>query len=665
MNYGYDFETYPNFISCAFKCVETGERWYYEISERANDLYDLVNFFITLRDMRASMIGFNNLHFDYPIVHFILEHYHGWVHSTKEAIISFIYEFAMTIINSKWHERFNHVIWQPVIHQIDLLKIHHFDNENRRTSLKMLEFNMHSHNIGDLPFPPGTFLQLHQLDTMKFYNMEDVEQTLKFHAYSIDQIEFRAKLSKRYNRDFTNFSDPKIGAEIIIDRLGKDKCYYYDQNNKRQPRQTKRDIIHLKDVVFPYIKFNHPEFQRIHQFFLSQSITQTKGVFDELECVIDGFKYKFGLGGIHASVEPCNVVSDEYYEIVDIDVGGFYPSLEIVNNLYPEHLGAGFPIVLKTIVVERRTYAKKTAENDGFKLAGNAAFGQSNSKFSPFLDPQFTMATTVNGQLLLCMLSELLMTVQGLTMIQFNTDGVTVKIPRVNRPHLDMVCRHWEVITGLELESVNYHSMKIRDVGNYIGVFEDGSTKDKGAYVSAHPDKQTPKAWHKDLGGYIIPKAAKAVLVDGVNLVEYITSPERDVFDFMMRTKTPYSSKLMYTGGDGVQHPQQKVTRYHIAHDGGYLVKHSPPTSPHTVGTFKKAQKITDAQYFQYDPMVWNEAVHTKKKSINGTREDRINAGWQVAICNNMDDFNPANLNHAYYIAEARKLIDPILKRTI
>lgn len=52
------------------------------------------------------------------------------------------------------------------------------------------------------------------------------------------------------------------------------------------------------------------------------------------------------------------------------------------------------------------------------------------------------MSITLNGQLLLCVLAENLIKISGLTLIQINTDGVTVRLPRSEMHHLQ------EVATG-------------------------------------------------------------------------------------------------------------------------------------------------------------------------------------------------------------------------
>jgi hypothetical protein len=663
MNYVYDLEIYPNVFTASFQCIETGDRWYYEISERRNDLSALTTFLFALRDSRATMVGYNNFAFDWPICNFILERYVPWLNLTDAAVTAFIYEFMQSIFAASKEQKFDMILWRPIIRQIDLYKIHHFDNFARATSLKMLEFNMRSTNIKDLPYPPGTPLTVDQIPVLASYNMHDVAETVKFYHESLKYIKFRESLTGKYDKDFTNFSDVKIGKELFIMHLEKanpNACFYKDANGDRQPHQTLRPTINLADVVFPYVKFNHPEFQRIHNYFLSQTITQTKGTFEGLECTVNGFKYVFGLGGIHGSVNNKAVHACDKYEILDIDVTGFYPSVAIVNRVFPAHLGETYCDISKSIFDERATYPKTAPESQALKLALNATYGNSNNKHSPFYDPFYTMTITINGQLLLCMLAESLQHIPELEMIQINTDGLTIKIPRTMRAQVDDLCKSWENMSRLELESVNYESMFVRDVNSYIGVFEDGTTKQIGAFETKHPRDRKPIGWHQNLSAMIVPKAASAALVEGVDLVEYITSPERDIMDFMLRTKIDRSSRLVVVDDLGGEIDQQRISRYYVAHTGGSLMKLSPPTVPHTEGTFKKASGVTDAEYFSHDPKVWREGIHTKNRSVYATRTMGIDVGWKVEICNDISHVNGLNINHAYYITEAKKLIERI-----
>ena len=148
--YIYDIETYPNIFTLSCLRDEDDAEWFFEISERRNDISELMGFLTALQNCDARMVGYNNLGFDYPVIHMIME-------SGGSIGVSDIYNKAMSIIKSPRGD-WSHFINEKnrYIKQVDLYKIHHFDNAARSTSLKTLEFNMRSPNIQDLPFTPGT-----------------------------------------------------------------------------------------------------------------------------------------------------------------------------------------------------------------------------------------------------------------------------------------------------------------------------------------------------------------------------------------------------------------------------------------------------------------------------------------------------------------------------
>ena len=346
------------------------------------------------------MVGFNNVGFDYPIIHLLLSNPHAGVGD--------LYAKAQAIIEG---DRFAHTIWprDRYIPQIDLFLIHHFNNKARGTSLKALQFNMRSPSVEDLPFTPGTLIQPNQIDTLIRYNQHDVSETKKFWHLSADQVAFRRELTARYGRDFMNHNDTKIGKDYFIMQLEKARPGSCFTSNPRAPIQTHRDHIAIRDIILPVIRFDHPEFQRVLAWFNDQVITDTRGVFKDLSCRIDGFQFDFGTGGIHGSVTRRLFDSTDTHMIVDLDVTGFYPAIAISNGLYPEHLGELFTAIYADVVAQRRNHPKGTVENGMLKLAANGVYGDSNNIYSPFYDPQYTMSITINGQLLLCMLAERLM----------------------------------------------------------------------------------------------------------------------------------------------------------------------------------------------------------------------------------------------------------------
>ena len=135
-----------------------------------------------------------------------------------------------------------------------------------------------------------------------------------------------------------------------------------------------------------------------------------------------------------------------------------YPNIAISNRVYPEHLTEKFCDIYEDVYNQRKSFAKGTAENAMLKLALNSVYGDSNNKYSVFYDPKYTMNITINGQLSLCLLAEKLLTIEGLKIIQVNTDGVTVAVP-IDK-ETDIIKYFIDGRTsGLQLEFADYSKM--------------------------------------------------------------------------------------------------------------------------------------------------------------------------------------------------------------
>lgn len=462
-DYGYDIETYPNCFTMRVIHIATDTRWRFEISEFVDDSVALIAFVMQLKACNARGVGYNNVGFDYPVLHRIVM---GQMNDPRA-----IYDLAMQIIRGG--DKFAHVIWDNdrIFEQLDIYKIRHFDNVARATSLKSLEIAMRMDNVDDLPFPVGTVLNREQIEALHAYNEHDVIATIFFYVRTLAEIEFREVLTKRYDRNFMNHNDTKIGKDYFIMELERNGVECFEKiNGKRYPRQTLRPSIKLGDVIFPYVKLEHPEFKRIYDIISATVITETKGSIKDLTCVVDGVTYKFGTGGLHASDDGKIFRSDDEMSIELRDVISYYPSMAIVNRIYPEHLGEKFCEIYGDMFKQRRSHKKGTPENAMLKLALNGTYGDSNNVYSPFYSPFFCMQITINGQFLLCMLVEQLIKTPGLRMINVNTDGVGFVYPRKYRTHVDSVCAWWESVTLLGLETEEYSMFAQRDCNNYIGV---------------------------------------------------------------------------------------------------------------------------------------------------------------------------------------------------
>ena len=547
MKWIYDLETYPNCFSFAIIREDGKHALTYEVSTRKNQIDKVFSCLDYLAKQGDFLVGFNSLNFDYPVLHKVLQlRKNNKLPVRGENLSMQIYKFAQEQIESMKGEFASTVpVEEHYVKQIDLFKIHHFDNKAKSTSLKMLEFNMRASNISDLPFPVGKHLTSDEIDVLLHYNAHDVKMTLEFYKKTIPMIEFREQLTEKYNRNFMNHNDTKIGKDYFIMRLEEEgvPVYIKDDHGRRKANQTKRSMIKIKDCLFDYYDFKRPEFIAVHEWFKRQVITETKGVFSDIEehllgdvakyaemvvkrkkfpkeptkteydafkrehpcgwverielkakkkgepqysywgmwkvaetlnVVIDGFRFDFGVGGIHGSLSETVVKSNKKWNIVDLDVSSFYPNLAISNRIYPKHLTDKFCDIYKDMYEQRKSYKKGTPENAMLKLALNGTYGESNNPFGVFYDPQFTMSITVGGQLTLCLLIDMFYHNKiNFKMVMANTDGITIAVTKEHDDNMMQIVGEWEKLVKLEMERVDYDKMFIRDVNSYIGVYKE------------------------------------------------------------------------------------------------------------------------------------------------------------------------------------------------
>lgn len=571
----YDCEIYPNIFTYCYVNEDGTGVTVYEISDRVNQSESLLSHFRDCVKDKVKMVGFNNRGFDYGLVHHIISKAKDMKKKKEPFKLTAkeLYDVGMKLISFDDEDKFSKGVRDDdvIIPQIDLYLIHHFNNKARSTSLKMLEFNMRSEQIEDLPFPVGKVLNNSEKDILIEYNKKDVLETLKFYEYSKEAIELRKELSQQFGFDCTNFNDTKIGKQLFINRLEQENpgCCYESGKFGRKIKQTKRDEIVIKDCLFDYIDFtkNRPEFQAIHEWFQKQVITETKGVFSDLlehqlhdvakyaemkvkkvkfkskptqedinevkkqfpmgwveetelkamevvrdsegkpvkefytddkgkqkqrnvkvpkksyhwcynvaetlNVVINGFRFDFGVGGIHGAKQG-TLRSCEKRKLRTLDVASYYPNMAIANKVSPAHLGDTFYKVYKDLYIERKSKPKGSAANAALKLALNGVYGDSNNEFSPLYDPAYTMSITIGGQLSLCMLMGALIDHCDADIVMCNTDGFEYYVDVDKVPKADMIVKRWESVTGLEMEGDEYSVMFIRDVNSYVAIKEEG-----------------------------------------------------------------------------------------------------------------------------------------------------------------------------------------------
>lgn len=642
--YAYDLEVFPNIFTFCGKFQGNDQIFLYEISDRRNDIHELLAHLSYLKNSQTEMVGYNNLGFDYLIIHELMTNPYTFTFQ-KAALI------ANTIITSQRGQGIQGISFENrLIPQIDIMKFCHFDNANKRTSLKALQFAMRSESVEDLPFKIRP-LNDQEKDVLRKYNIHDVLETEKFFNINEHAVDMRREYvtSGLLKGDVLNFSDVKIGTEYLITRLGKHKCYAGGK-----PRQTFRESIPFNKIILPKITYRTEQYEKVLEWFKKQNIyIASEDPRPSLEVPLAGLQFHFGIGGVHASAENKIYHTDDDYQILDIDVEGMYVAVAIANRFAPEHLGDHYVDVYREIKESRARHAKGSSENAMLKLAGNGAYGNSNNPYSPFYDPQYTFSVTVNGQLQILQLVEMIDLLPDCELIQANTDGITVRILKANLYLFDLWSSEWEKMTGLKLEYVKYSRMWIRDVNNYLAEKMNGDLKRKGAYWYPLSQKEYEGWWNKDFSNHASIIAAEKAMTHSWPLevaIKLVTDP----FDFMLRYKATGES-VLYIGDE----EQLKTVRYYVSKSGSPMKKVSPPKGE--MGQYKRANKLTDSFFNsvmkEIGPNVWDARIHTKNKSKYETAVTSVQSGWKVKQCNVAANFDWTDVDWNYYIDEAKKII--------
>lgn len=297
----YDLETYKNMFLACFYNIDTKKWKIFEISKRTNQIKELKQFL-----KNVMLIGFNNINFDYPVLHnTILSNNKNW---TSEEI----QEQAQKIIESKYS-----AIWdnQVKIPQLDLYKIWHYDNKNKATSLKWLEFAMRLENVQDLPYAPDHILSEDEMDEIIDYCKNDVLATYKFFQKSLKHIELRDYYTRFEGINLMNASETKMAKDVFGKYLSKDLGIEYKELRKLR---TEREEIHIKDIIFPYIEFKHKQNNKVLEYFKSILWKKDK---TKLNYSIDylNVKREFGEGGLHSFGKAGIYESNDEYMVYDLD----------------------------------------------------------------------------------------------------------------------------------------------------------------------------------------------------------------------------------------------------------------------------------------------------------------------------------------------------------
>jgi DNA polymerase elongation subunit (family B) len=382
-----DIETMLEYFLCV--CYDPqNDKWHeFEVSKWKNTLDMMVHYFDDKKD--HYFVTYNGLRFDSQVLEFIIRTHEEWHELSGLEICKIISQTATdTIHDSNYGVLPKYRESQLSFKIIDLFEVHHFSNKNRMVSLKRLEFEMDMENIEEMPIHhTKENLTEEDIKTTIDYCYNDVQATYQFYRVTIgdcdhplykgnNQIQLRQDIQEEFDIPCLNYSDSKIGDEMI-------KKYYCEEKGieyKELPKKGTFTNVYVKNCIADYVSFQTPELQQ----FLQRIKKIKLGIQDDFKEEIHFYDnvYSFMKGGLHTENKPEVFEADEDHEIIDWDVSSYYPAIIINNGRFPRHLGKQFLAGYKRMF-ERRLELKPLAKTDkkikgivgALKLAVNSVYG--------------------------------------------------------------------------------------------------------------------------------------------------------------------------------------------------------------------------------------------------------------------------------------------------
>jgi hypothetical protein len=459
----YDLETYKNFFSATFK--RGGIFYQFKIHGEQNDYIPLLQFFANNRE--CIFVGYNSFHFDDIILAYLIikedqlkelnvEHLTYAIKNLADFIITKKDEwnYAKYLAPFKYHKLFKGIDLMEVIREGYTAK-----------SLKLVGVNLKWPRLQDLPIHPDDLIT--NPDEIMEYNINDVDITEQIYNTIKGRIVLREALTSTYGVDVTSSADSKI-AKDILNKYFESAGINIDAIKNKRTKYA--EPIKLSDVISSKIKFRTPKYQEFFEEIKKievQEDTKLKLHFDS-----DMVTHDIALGGIHGAVKNKVFTTTDEYTIYDCDFGSYYPLLMLTLGVVPAHIEDKelFLNTLKQIVDDRLSAKKKDPiKADGLKIAVNTIYGLLNSETFWLEDRKAQLTVTINGQLYILMVTEVLEK-HGYKVIYSNTDGYMVLCPKGEEEWLHEINKQFAAYTDITIETeivdtVSYTHLRAHETG--------------------------------------------------------------------------------------------------------------------------------------------------------------------------------------------------------
>lgn len=618
--YVYDIEIFPNVFHCCAKDTETGELYKFEISERKNQLDKLVGFFVSGTD--KMFCGYNNKHYDDVIINYIIDNYNKMQFLPYWKICGSLFNLSQTLVKDEDETRDKVKRWRYAnyFYSMDLLTM--LFSRKLRVGLKTMQITMRYKNVYEYEGDFENNLPACEIDNMISYNINDVNSTEELLNKLKGDVELRLFIEHEHGIDCLSMDSVKMAETFLLEEYSNKSGI---PKNVIKEMRSPMDYIPLKDVILPFIKYKNPKLQSVLEEMKEQVVYSKERKGYEKKFVLSNVVYSIGVGGIHTIHTPKIFLPKDDEFVGHADVTSMYPSLLIKYQWGPRHLGKLFCDIFSNLYKER-IEAKRTGQdlkNKFLKIVLNSPTGKMQQEVSWLYDPFNVFKIRINGQLILLMVVDRLLSL-GCEIIQCNTDGVVYRSKKTSANRIQEAIAEVESITRLSFEIDEYEAFYQYAINDYFGVIKGWSKSHNPKLIEKKGMFITETKLGKGLAPVVIPKAVINYFLTGQSVDEFIKN-DNDIYDFLMTQAVDRKFKVEH--GDK---PIQRINRFYASTNGAYLYK---------------VKQNPDGE-LQYNNMLTKSGVTVLNKL-----DDRLMVDRKV--------------NYRYYISEAKKIISDFTEQQL
>ena len=333
----------------------------------------------------------------------------------------------------------------------------------------------------------------------------------------------------------------------------------------KKPHDDERKYVYPDNLRKEYIP---PEVFAFFDRMYDETIPDSELFKGKFNLTIGECPVTLGYGGIHGAIPNFFWEESEHRGIWNEDVGSYYPHLCTINGYTSRNIPS--PKIYEDIL-ERRMKAKAAGDKhtaNALKLVCNTTYGCLLNQYNDLFDPLMGRSVCISGQLYLLELAEhCFQEIEGLRIVQLNTDGIMVECDKKDYDKLTEICKEWQSRTGFDLEEDTVVKIAQKDVNNYVEVQPGGKSKAKGGYLVK--GIAPAGAFNVNNSCVVVATALKEFFVNGTPVEDTITGCD-DIFQFQIIAKAGAKYKEAYHVVDGVKEPVQKVNRVYATADERY-----------------------------------------------------------------------------------------------